>query len=124
MMTPLRLEHIDGRRWLVVEPFTYVMRNGQRFQIPAGFITDFASVPRVFWRLFPPTGTYSPAAVIHDWLYVTNGMTRGEADGIFRSVMEELGVGWFTRQAMHLAVRVGGAGAWNEARAAEQETTT
>lgn len=120
-MTPLRLEHIDGRRWTVIEPFTYMMRSGRMFKVEAGFITDFASVPRAFWRLIPPTGTYSPAAVVHDWLYRHNGVTRTEADGIFRDIMAELGVGWLTRQTMWAAVRVGAGGTWDRYRREDKD---
>lgn len=39
------------------------------FTLPKGYTTDGASVPRIFWRLYPP---YKPewltACVIHDYL--------------------------------------------------------
>jgi len=36
--------------------------------VPAGYRTDFASIPRVVWSLLPPVGRSGKAAVIHDWL--------------------------------------------------------
>lgn len=110
---PLRLEYIDGRRWRLTETFGYTTRPGRRITVPAGFETDFASVPRFFWRLLPPTGEgipYGKAAVIHDFLYRTStiDVTRKQADGIFFDAMTDLGVGNFTRHAMWLAVRLGG----------------
>ena len=36
--------------------------------IPIGYRSDFASVPRVFWAIVPPIGKYSKACVVHDWL--------------------------------------------------------
>lgn len=37
--------------------------------IEKGYITDFASVPRVLWGLFPPHGFMTNAAVLHDYMY-------------------------------------------------------
>ena len=40
--------------------------------VPAGYRTDFASIPRpmtrMVWSLLPPVGRSGKAAVIHDWL--------------------------------------------------------
>ena len=38
-------------------------------QVPVGFVTDFASIPRLFWSLLRPDGLYAYAAIIHDYLY-------------------------------------------------------
>lgn len=36
--------------------------------IPEGFISDGASVPRIFWSVFPPVRDYFNEAVYHDYL--------------------------------------------------------
>lgn len=113
---PLRLEHIDGRRWLVLDAFEYVSSDAVMYHVDAGVTTDLASIPRVFWRLFPQSGEYNQAGVLHDHLYVQNGVSRARADWVFRDAMHALGVSWATRQAMYLAVRVGGAGIWSRYR--------
>lgn len=55
------------------EPFTYVIGSidNSKWEIivPAGFITDFMSVPWPFCKLFPPDGKYSKAATLHDYMY-------------------------------------------------------
>ena len=56
--------------------------NGRR--VPKGFITDGASVPRIFWPVFPPFGPWLKAAILHDWLYATGKVSRKEADRLFR----------------------------------------
>jgi hypothetical protein len=111
---PLRLEYIDGKDWEVFEAFVYQPTTGPAVLVPAGFTTDFASIPRFFWRVLPPTGRYGKAAVIHDYIYrtPTAPFTRAEADGIFRDAMKDLGVGWFTRTVMFRAVRLFGGGAY------------
>lgn len=36
--------------------------------IPRGFVSDGASVPRMFWSIFPPVRDYFNEAVYHDYL--------------------------------------------------------
>lgn len=91
----------------------FVLINGRPYLIPAGFITDGASVPRGLWNLFPPFGKYNKAALLHDYLYQFGTMTRAQADWVFLEAMKELGVGFLTRWAMYLSVRAGGWCAWN-----------
>lgn len=79
------------------------------YVVPAGFVTDCASVPRVFWVLFPPWGRYSRAAVLHDYLYRTpNKAQRKEADRLFRYVMKQSGVKMSVRNIFYVGVRGGG----------------
>jgi hypothetical protein len=80
--------------------------------VPAGFVTDFASVPRVFWSVLPPTGTYQLAAVVHDFLYWDQGCTREQADQLLRAAMIESQVAPLPRTIIYDAVRNGGEGAW------------
>lgn len=121
----LDLRYQDGREhWLVLNAFHYdtdiplapgLLRHrdfGQgdyRIDVPAGFETDFASVPQLFWNILPPTGSYGKAAVIHDFLYRTRGIaTRAQADAVFLEAMTFLNVGWWTRQIIYWGVRLGG----------------
>lgn len=73
--------------------------------IPKGFRTDFASVPRLFWRIIPPAGSYNKATVVHDYLYQSRQCSRCLADAIFREAMTELGVGFVRLWLMWFAVR-------------------
>ena len=131
---PLQLEYQDGRRWLLIHPFTYEIGSegsGRSISVPAGFVTDFASVPRFFWRLLPPTGKYGKASVLHDYLYQGGGVTeevmeqdhtftvispvtRKQADDIFLEAMIVLGVNTWTRRMIYWGVRMGGKGPWVE----------
>jgi hypothetical protein len=86
-------------------------------EVPAGFNTDFASVPRIFRNLLPPDGPYGRAAVIHDYLYSTHGLggelTREQCDRILLEAMKRLGVSWITRMTIFWAVRAGGQSHWD-----------
>src|SRR3954469_3966277 len=37
-------------------------------RVPAGFVTDLASIPNQFWSVLPPAARYSYPAIIHDYL--------------------------------------------------------
>lgn len=98
----------DGSRWQLVEPLAYQGRD-ELFTVPAGFETDFASVPRAFTWLIPRYGRYTKAAILHDYLCrrAEHGQFRwADADGIFRRVMRELGVALLRRWLMWAAVRL------------------
>lgn len=97
----------DGRRWELVESFGYQGAT-ESFTVPAGFTTDFASVPRVFVWLLPRYGRWTQAAILHDYLWerARQGTFRkSDADGIFNRAMRELGVPYLRRWAMWAAVR-------------------
>lgn len=96
-----------------------------RWDIPAGFRTDLASVPQVFQWLVDDRGAHTLAAVLHDWLcylirehragrivpghpgYGQPVPTQSEADGVFRRVMREEDVDLPTRWLAWAAVRLG-----------------
>jgi hypothetical protein len=96
--------------WEVLEPLVY-HGNRDTFVVPAGFLTDFASVPRVVVWLFPRVGRYTLAAVLHDWLTTVGLQTAvldsRDADGLFRRVMAELQVPPVRRWLMWAGVRWG-----------------
>jgi hypothetical protein len=79
---------------------------------PKGFVTDLASVPRVFWSLLPPTARYSYAAIIHDYLYWYQPCERDKADNILKDAMQELNVAVATVFTVYNAVRLAGGIAW------------
>ena len=104
----------DGRRQELFQDYIYEI-NGYRITVPRGFITDLASVPRSFWTIFPPFGRYTPAAVIHDFLYSrynATGINRTLSDKIFLHIMKELGVNFLKRKTMYKAVRFFGETSW------------
>ena len=102
----------DGESWQLLREVQYVTSWGLVITIPATFVTDFASVPRILWRIAPPaTGKHRRAALVHDWLYrvpIVN-VTRVQADAVFLAIMELDSVAWATRQALYWGVRMGGA---------------
>ena len=85
--------------------------------IPKGWCTDGASIPRALWWFASPfNGDYLPAAIIHDYLYLTQKISRARADAIFYTMMIQAGVGWLKATIMYFAVRMFGWLAWNKNR--------
>lgn len=114
--TPAILEMLDDYRWRLVESFTFWLTDDASdvIEVPAGNITDLASVPRVLWILLPPNGRYAKAAIIHDYLYDKALRTKAEADRIFLDGMAVLGVPKWKRMLMYTAVRIFGRGNYPE----------
>src|SRR3954470_12268074 len=101
-------------------PLVWTGTKGDTFVVPTGFVTDFATVPRFLHWLVSPYGAYTRAAVLHDWLLVelaawtktqamhSPGSGHGpqppanshDTDGIFRRVMQDLGVPFIQRWIM------------------------
>lgn len=120
--TPLRIEdtgvaHQGREVFRVLESFTYEIGgegSGYLVHVPVGFETDFASVPRFFWRVVPPWGPYGKAAVLHDYLYrKVSGFSKVVADSIFYEALELLGCPWWQRCIMYYAVSYFGHSAYN-----------
>ena len=110
-------EYANGSyKWKLTEELVY---HGKidKFVVPVDFVTDFASVPRPLWGIFPPYGKHTKAAVVHDYLYVTGNVSRKDADGIFSRMMRENGVKW-RRPFMWTAVRLFGWIGWRRYRSA------
>jgi len=106
----LDVRFISERRWILLHDLIY-FPSGER--VPKGFDTDFASIPKLFHGLLSPVGKYAKAAVFHDFGY-TSPPARTEAwrkvyDDRFLEMMVASGVGWFTRNLIHRAVRDFGA---------------
>lgn len=81
---------------------------GRIITVQAGYRTDFASIPRMFWRILNPVGRYSHAAVVHDWLCDRRGKTGIDSKtthAIFAEAMQVLRVPAWKRVAMYQSVK-------------------
>jgi hypothetical protein len=111
----LHLGRFADRMYFVTREIGWRPNPGQRganVVVPAGFVTELASIPRMFWSAFPPDGPYAYAAVIHDYLYWEQPLQREEADRIFRLAMEDFKIARVTIDTLYGAVRSGGGTAW------------
>lgn len=117
--------------WAVAERFEYAVGSldnpSMIITVPEGFEFDGASVPMLFWFLFPMAHPdYIQAAALHDYIYQNGGvcldhskskqylavLSRRDADNIFYEALGVLGMALHWRWSFWLAVRVGGALWW------------
>ncbi|MBF0147284.1 MAG: DUF1353 domain-containing protein [Magnetococcales bacterium] len=111
--SPLSAEWIDGVHWRLNKDFTVIVHDddGSRdIRIPAGFVTDFASVPRLPGIYLFSGGVGHQAATLHDWLYrnVQIRKNRAWADRVFLAALHADGVSWVRSIFMWLGVRIFG----------------
>lgn len=100
----------NGRsEWILDEPLTYHSDlTKYRYEVPKGFITDFASVPRIpfIFELFGDT-IHAPAT-LHDWLYRTGFEKRETCDMILREAALTINVPKWKVDMIYYAVRLFG----------------
>lgn len=105
--------------WRVTTAFKYyvgVEQDQKWVYVPAGFLTDGASVPWPLWSILPPWGLYGQAAVVHDILcetmtYYVRGAevpieSRKTCDDIFLEAMTVAGVTTWKRWTLYAGVRI------------------
>jgi hypothetical protein len=98
----------DDRKAVLVQPFVFKSDTAGVITVPAGFVTDYASVPRLPFAYLLFGGVADEAAVIHDFLYSSGTVSRKIADAVFREAMQACDVAGWRRWPMWLGVRMFG----------------
>lgn len=95
---------VDGKdvKYRLTEDFKFL-----GYEIPKGFISDGASVPRLFWSVFPPVRDYFGSALLHDYL-LSIGTDWRKAEIVFEKGLKEEGIGDLRRSLMIGAVKLWG----------------
>lgn len=91
---------------------------GKTLAIPFGFVTDYASVPRLPLMFMVAGDTAHEAAVVHDWLYTVHAIDGREidrdlADAVFREAVEAVEGSRILASVMWAGVRLGGGSSWD-----------
>lgn len=105
--------HAPGE-WVLLRPLTFRAADGRAFTVPRGFVTDLASIPRLVRPVLDRNGRSRRAAVLHDFLYVLQPVSRADADELFDEALESDKEPWWSRTAMYAGVRLGGWLYWNQ----------
>ena len=122
-LTPLDVRQRGYKKWMTLAPLVYESSVAQRrITVPAEFITDLASVPRLPLAYLIAGDRAPGPAVIHDWLYQwPEWGDRALADSVLLEAMacEQPVLGYeaeskVIRGLMWSAVRAGGWHAWND----------
>ena len=106
--------------WELVEPVTYCAPDGRQWVAPAGFLTDWGSVPDVVDWIIPSNSTEADLPYLfHDLLYHLHRTgqdacrDRADADGILYDALLVCGVARWLARLIWAGVRAGGFVAWN-----------
>ena len=116
---PLTITSLDAdwRLWRLEHDFIYEvgsLGSGRAITVPSGFITDGASVPQFLWAILPTWGSYSRAAVIHDYLLTQlangtphpEGLTRRQIDLVFYEAIGVTQTQGFVRWLLYAGVSI------------------
>lgn len=110
----LPISTLGEKEAVLMEPWSlYRVEEFFDIVIPAGTTTDGASIPRLLWRVcgHPLQAPRVYAALAHDWLYRNAwrlGITRKEADRIYRALLRHFGIGAFAAGVEYYALRAFG----------------
>lgn len=122
-LSPLRVEFSvnpnKGRRWHLVEPFRFMVDDKQ-LDIPAGFWTDFASVPRIIWPIISPYDL-GMGPIPHDFGYFTGFESKAYWDHVFEACMIKDKIPGWKRESAFQAVHLFGGKVWGAYRALNRE---
>ena len=106
----LRLAEVRQGLWVVEKPIEFIA-NEKPFTIPAGFLTDLASIPKIFqWRI-PKRGPYDCIAVIHDYLIEERRSHSFDSDivhKLWHAAIEDLPLPWYRKMSLGFSVRIFG----------------
>lgn len=99
-------------RFELVEPYSVTMpifKSGSAeeitVEVPKGYKTNGANVPRIFWSIFPPNSPeYLSAVVAHD--YLCELKLYDLADEVLKHIMTKLGVAKWKIYCFYCACRV------------------
>lgn len=102
--------------WRVDEPFRYWSDLlGRRIVVEPGFLTDYASVPRVPLAYLLFGDTSHKAAVIHDWLFHHHEVCDEQlANRVLLEACRAEGIPGWRRLGIYLGVYLGGRSSWEE----------
>lgn len=116
ILLPERLHALDlvGAQFEVTEDLTYQSDLFGPRTIPAGFISDLASIPRfALGYLNSDDPRISAISMVHDWEYTRKALTRLQCDQLLREGMIALGARPTMAAVVYAAVRLGGGSHWN-----------
>ena len=122
-LTELETVCITDKIWKLKSPLVYDSDILGKIEVPAGFYTDLASVPRLPIAYLAFGGRAHREATIHDFLYRSDCVpvcTRKQADDVFLEAMKERGKPWHVRYPMYYAVRIGASKNWHQRKVVDR----
>lgn len=106
-LTKLLVKDLMNGKFELFSDYMYRTRE-YLIKVPKGFVTDYASIPKLLRGIVLLYGKHSGASVVHDWLYSSNcnlDLSREKSDKIFLEILKEEKVSFLLRILMYFAVR-------------------
>ena len=106
-MTKLLVKDLMNGKFELFYDYVYKTKE-YLIKVPKGFVTDYASIPKLLRAIVLPYGKHSGASVVHDWLYSSNcnlDVSREKADKVFLEILKEEIVNFLLRTLMYIAVK-------------------
>jgi hypothetical protein len=97
--------------WIVINQPLVWDDGRNNIEVPVGFVTDLATVPKFLRGVLDVNGRSRRPATLHDWLYNTQTLPRAECDDIFRRALLIEGEG-ISQWLYFAGVRAGGWAYW------------
>lgn len=101
--------------WVLAAPLVWRDDVFGLVEVPCGFRTDMASIPRVLRGLsfLDPNGLSRRPACVHDWLYAWRGWGKARADNFLRFALFADGCSPWACEAFYYGVHCFGMSSWN-----------
>lgn len=107
---------VEPAVFMVAHPLKYKTHdNEHEIIVPAGFLTDLASIPRLLWWWQAPHEKTMAPAMLHDYLYWEQPCEKDEADAVMYQAMLDVGMSRSQANKIYFGIRTPEAKkAWNE----------
>jgi len=106
--------------WVLLEDLHFKMlreEDHEQFDIiiPAGFVTDLASIPSILTPIYNKYSRYASPGIVHDFLYWTHACNdRNVSDRILKEALKGLGSGYSARNTIKKGVQWFGGTSWEK----------
>lgn len=100
----------DKKNWITLSDLVVRLPDNSLLIIPAGFVTNFGSIPRALRGCLNPMGASLRAFVVHDWLYSKGKgkWKQRQCDEFLYDLGREDGEGWWAAQSINKGLAIGG----------------
>lgn len=107
-LTELKVKELPNGDKEVLSPLVYMRPSLKVYVVPKGFITNYASVPKLPLVYLVFNDLSAKAATLHDYLYSKTRTQRRTADGVFLEALKVENTPAWKRYAAYFAVRLFG----------------
>lgn len=111
------IDNDNGGLWRLYDVLGYWSDLVGGIAVPVGFVTDFASVPRIALSYLLVGNTAHAAAIIHDFLYRKDSapnVSKEIADLVFKEAMATTKIPKWRQAVLYAGVRIGGSSAYHK----------